>query len=260
VCGGGGVVVRLRQSHHPQARAHAYPCCLYNRFFIAGGKDAVLEDDAGDDVTEPAQTMDAAVKALEDEGGGKSSQQLMVCGCMGWPGMGWVADRHDHSKRRRGSVDALSVLVRHLPVCCYTFGRSVCSFLQLDALLVTLPKCVSRDLIDKFASDFVYFNSKLGRLKLVRSMYQGQRSSVEMLPYLARLTAILEAAIKGFAKPLLEVCRLRGVFFRHVLPRGMCAIDRVVVLVLLQSAHPCRVPRELAHPVLKRGCAVACGT
>ncbi len=73
--------------------------------------------------------------------------------------------------------------------------------------MATLPKCVSRDLIDNFASQFVQlqFNTKLGRLKLIRSMYQGQRTTVEMLPYLARLTATLDAAIKGFAKPLLEV-------------------------------------------------------
>lgn len=79
--------------------------------------------------------------------------------------------------------------------------------LQLDTFLATLPKCVSRDLIDNFASQFVQlqFNTKLGRLKLIRSMYQGQRTTVEMLPYLARLTATLDAAIKGFAKPLLEV-------------------------------------------------------
>ncbi len=80
--------------------------------------------------------------------------------------------------------------------------------MQLDELLLTLPKCVSRDLIDKFASDVAYYNNKLSRLKLVRSMYQGQRTSVEMLPYLARLTAIFEAAIKGFSKPLMEVWSL----------------------------------------------------
>ena len=76
---------------------------------------------------------------------------------------------------------------------------------QLEALLFTLPKCFSRDLIDKFANDFVYFNSKLSRMKLIRCMTQGSRTSMDMLPYFARLTAILEAAMKGFSKPMLDV-------------------------------------------------------
>lgn len=37
---------------------------------------------------------------------------------------------------------------------------------QFDGLLATLTGCVSRDLIDKFAVDFVHFNSKLTRMKV----------------------------------------------------------------------------------------------
>lgn len=77
---------------------------------------------------------------------------------------------------------------------------------QFDMLLATLTNCVSRDLIDKFSVDFVHFNSKLNRMKLVQAMYQGQRASNDMLPYFGRLTATLEAAMKGFSGPLLEVC------------------------------------------------------
>jgi hypothetical protein len=73
-------------------------------------------------------------------------------------------------------------------------------------LLATLTNCVSRDLIDKFSVEFVHFNSKLNRMKLIQAMYQGQRASNDMLPYFGRLTATLEAAMKGFAAPLLEVC------------------------------------------------------
>ena len=72
-------------------------------------------------------------------------------------------------------------------------------------LLATLSGCVSRDLIDKFAVDFVHMNTKLHRMKLVQAMYQGLRSSNDMLPYFARLTATLDLAMKGFAAPLLEV-------------------------------------------------------
>ncbi len=92
-------------------------------------------------------------------------------------------------------------------VACFVF------LFQFDMLLATLTNCVSRDLIDKFSVDFVHFNSKLNRMKLVQAMYQGQRASNDMLPYFGRLTATLEAAMKGFSGPLLEVCSLSALFF-----------------------------------------------
>ncbi|KAK3144214.1 hypothetical protein QOZ80_4AG0310140 [Eleusine coracana subsp. coracana] len=54
---------------------------------------------------------------------------------------------------------------------------------SLDSLLQKLPRCVSRDLIDKLTVEFCYLNSKANRKKLARALFTVPRTALELLPY-----------------------------------------------------------------------------
>ncbi|KAI9003373.1 armadillo-type protein [Hyaloraphidium curvatum] len=63
---------------------------------------------------------------------------------------------------------------------------------QLDALLARLPNAMNRTAIDQLAIDFCYINTKLSRRKLARAMLSVPRQRLDLLPYYARMLAILK--------------------------------------------------------------------
>lgn len=76
---------------------------------------------------------------------------------------------------------------------------------SLDALLQRLPGCVSRDLIDQLTVEFCYLNSKSSRKKLVRTLFNVPRTSLELLPYYSRLVATLSTCMKDIPATLLAM-------------------------------------------------------
>lgn len=76
---------------------------------------------------------------------------------------------------------------------------------SLDSLLQRLPGCVSRDLIDQLTVDFCYLNSKSSRKKLVRTLFNVPRSSLELIPYYSRMIATLSTCMKDVAPMILQL-------------------------------------------------------
>ncbi|CAM0903744.1 unnamed protein product [Alopecurus aequalis] len=76
---------------------------------------------------------------------------------------------------------------------------------SLDNLLQKLPRCVSRDLIDQLTVEFCYLNSKANRKKLARALFNVPRTSLELLPYYARLVATLSTCMKDLPSMLLPM-------------------------------------------------------
>ncbi|KAF3904809.1 hypothetical protein ABW20_dc0104176 [Dactylellina cionopaga] len=65
---------------------------------------------------------------------------------------------------------------------------------QVDALLIRLPELTNRDLIDSFAYDFCFLNSKASRNRLIKVLEDIPKGRSDLLPYYARLIASLSRA------------------------------------------------------------------
>ncbi|KAG9160182.1 hypothetical protein Leryth_023211 [Lithospermum erythrorhizon] len=76
---------------------------------------------------------------------------------------------------------------------------------SLDSLLQRLPGCVSRDLIDQLTVEFCYLNSKSNRKKLVKTLFNVPRTSLELLPYYSRMVATLSTCMKDVSSMLLQL-------------------------------------------------------
>lgn len=63
---------------------------------------------------------------------------------------------------------------------------------QLDALLGRLPNALNRTTIDQIAVEFCYLNNKGARRKLAKALLSVPRQRLDLLPYYARLMAILK--------------------------------------------------------------------
>ncbi|MEW5297640.1 MAG: hypothetical protein WDW36_000836 [Sanguina aurantia] len=61
----------------------------------------------------------------------------------------------------------------------------------LDAVLSRLRTCVSRDLCDEVAVNFCFVSSKAARRRLVKALCSVPRASLQLLPYYARVVAVL---------------------------------------------------------------------
>lgn len=64
----------------------------------------------------------------------------------------------------------------------------------VDLALSRLPSCVSRDLCDELAVNFLWSNSKGGRKRLVRALVDVPRGNLQLLPYYARVAATISQA------------------------------------------------------------------
>ncbi|XP_046682701.1 regulator of nonsense transcripts 2 isoform X2 [Homalodisca vitripennis] len=73
----------------------------------------------------------------------------------------------------------------------------------LDAFLNLLPNCVNREMIDNAAIEFLmYHNTKHHRKKLVKVLFGVPRTRLDLLPFYARLVAILNPLLPDIATDL----------------------------------------------------------
>jgi len=76
---------------------------------------------------------------------------------------------------------------------------------SFDAILYKLPTCVNRDLIDEAAKDFCYVNNKLHRKRLVKTLFSVPRTQLVLLPYYARMVAVLNKCVKDIGPQLVSM-------------------------------------------------------
>ena len=115
---------------------------------------------------------------------------------------------------------------------------------QLDELLCRLPKACTKDLIHQFAVDFCTFSFAEGsavaprshkhcRKKLLKALFGVSRTSLELLPYYARLVAMLNPFLRELGPALLAMLEdeFHGLFSnknqvaaiqRHPVPAVLC--------------------------------------
>jgi regulator of nonsense transcripts 2 len=73
----------------------------------------------------------------------------------------------------------------------------------MDLYIVELANCVSRDSIDKAAKEFcLNLNTKANRKRLVTTLFQVQRTRLDLLPFYARLAAILNPIMPEISSDL----------------------------------------------------------
>lgn len=71
-----------------------------------------------------------------------------------------------------------------------------------------LANCVNRDMIDSAAVDFMtHFNTKFGRRKLIKTLFNVQRTRLDLLPFYARLTATLHPYVPSIGNELASMLR-----------------------------------------------------
>uniref|UniRef100_A0A1B6EE97 MIF4G domain-containing protein n=1 Tax=Clastoptera arizonana TaxID=38151 RepID=A0A1B6EE97_9HEMI len=74
---------------------------------------------------------------------------------------------------------------------------------SLETYLQHLPLCVNKLMIDNAAIEFLlYYNSKLGRKRLLRTLFTVNRTRYDLLPLYGRLVSILNQAIPEIAHNL----------------------------------------------------------
>lgn len=103
-------------------------------------------------------------------------------------------------------------------------STTVSNKIVLEAFLNNLPNCVNREMIDNAAIDFlVTLNSKHNRRKLVRALFNVNRTRLDLLPFYARFVAILHPALPEIGN---ELClMLRQDFKFHVRKKDQINIE-----------------------------------
>ncbi|KAK6507741.1 hypothetical protein TWF481_006163 [Arthrobotrys musiformis] len=87
-----------------------------------------------------------------------------------------------------GALDLNDTVERDTAIANKTVGA------QVDALLIRLPELTNRELIDNFAYDFCFLNSKASRNRLIKVLEDIPRGRSDLLPYYSRLIASLSKA------------------------------------------------------------------
>jgi regulator of nonsense transcripts 2 len=85
---------------------------------------------------------------------------------------------------------------------------------KIDDFCISLHDCQSRDLIDKAAQDFCYMNTKGNRKRLARALFAVPRTAYSLIPYYARLIAILANAMPDISE--MVASWLEQEFFQYV--------------------------------------------
>lgn len=79
---------------------------------------------------------------------------------------------------------------------------------QPDHYFSKLSSCVNRDMIDNAAIDFMcFFNTKFGRRKLIKTLFNVQRTRLDLLPFFARLTATINPYVPSIGNELVTLLR-----------------------------------------------------
>ncbi|XP_077976967.1 regulator of nonsense transcripts 2-like isoform X2 [Glandiceps talaboti] len=100
----------------------------------------------------------------------------------------------------------------------------------LEAFLQKLPTCVNREFIDQAAVDFcMNLNTKANRKKLVKTLFLVPRTRLDLLPFYARLVAILHPCMPDIARDLVD--KLKGDFRWHVRKKDQINLESKIKTV-----------------------------
>ncbi|CAF0714012.1 unnamed protein product [Brachionus calyciflorus] len=73
----------------------------------------------------------------------------------------------------------------------------------MDSFVNQLPNCVNRELIDRAAKDYAMnMNTKVNRKRLIRALFEVQRTRLDLHPFYARFVAILNPIMPDLATDL----------------------------------------------------------
>ncbi|GIM12929.1 hypothetical protein Vretimale_16172, partial [Volvox reticuliferus] len=71
-------------------------------------------------------------------------------------------------------------------------GSSTGTGSRMSQILDDLASCVSKDIADELAGEFLtYYNTEASRRRLVRALVDVPRSSLQLVPFFARIVAVL---------------------------------------------------------------------
>jgi hypothetical protein len=87
----------------------------------------------------------------------------------------------------------------------------------VEELMARLPDLLSARAVDAFALDYCHLHSKSARRRLVQELLFTHWARAELLPFHARLVAVLSSVFSEVGPAL--IARLRGSFFRMLLDR-----------------------------------------
>jgi len=87
---------------------------------------------------------------------------------------------------------------------------------KMEEFIMKLPKCQSRDTIDQAAQDFCYQNNKANRMMLARALVRVDRRQLGLIPYYARLIAILAPAMPDIPELVCDLLIRQSTYFRKV--------------------------------------------
>lgn len=86
--------------------------------------------------------------------------------------------------------------------------QEVANRVQPDQYFTKLSNCVNRDMIDNAAIDFMrFFNTKFGRRKLVKTLFNVQRTRLDLLPFFARLAATIHRYVPSVGNELVSLLK-----------------------------------------------------
>ncbi|CCG83005.1 Putative uncharacterized protein [Taphrina deformans PYCC 5710] len=91
--------------------------------------------------------------------------------------------------------------------------------IKVQNLLVRLPELTNRELIDNAAVEFSFLNSKASRNRLIRTLLEVGTARVDLLPYYARLIAILGQYLTSISETV--VLSLHRDFRRYTHGKGL---------------------------------------
>lgn len=87
----------------------------------------------------------------------------------------------------------------------FVMSQAVANRAQPDQYFSKLSNSVNRDMIDNAAIDFIrFFNTKFGRRKLVKTLFNVQRTRLDLLPFFARLTATIHRFVPSIGNDLVS--------------------------------------------------------
>lgn len=79
---------------------------------------------------------------------------------------------------------------------------------QYENFLHNLSNCVTKELIDSAAIDFLLnFSTKNNRKKLSRAIFGVQRTRLDVLPFYARIVAIINLVSRDVASELMQLLK-----------------------------------------------------
>nr|CAD7392054.1 unnamed protein product [Timema cristinae] len=100
----------------------------------------------------------------------------------------------------------------------------------LESFFTSLPQCVNREMIDNAAVDFVMtLNTKYNRKKLVKMLFSVPRTRLDLLPFYARLVAILHPVMPDIATELDQF--LKQDFKFHIRKKDQINIESKIKVV-----------------------------